>query len=129
MNRHIIIVSAHPDDMEIGMGGTVAKLGESQALITSVVITDGGRASNPFAWTEQRMAEVRREEALRAARVLGVQEVVFFDQPDAAEEIDVHTVKRKLLELLVRLQPARGQIGEGKRTGVRHRSGRRSVGI
>ena len=106
MNRHIIIVSAHPDDMEIGMGGTVAKLIESQALITSVVITDGGRASNPFAWTEQRMAEVRREEALRAARVLGVQEVVFFDQPDAAEEIDVHTVKRKLLELLVHLQPA-----------------------
>jgi len=56
MSRQILIVNAHPDDMEIGMGGTVAKLAESQAVITSVVITNGGRASNPFGWTEQRMA-------------------------------------------------------------------------
>lgn len=106
MSRHVLIVSAHPDDMEIGMGGTVAQLAESQAVITSVVITNGSRASNPFAWTEQRMAEVRREEALQAARVLGVHEVVFCDQPDVAEEIDTQVVKRKLVELLVRLQPA-----------------------
>src|SRR5438093_25490 len=71
ISQQILIVSAHPDDMEIGMGGTVAKLAESKAIITSVVVTDGGRASNPFAWTEKRMAEVRREEALRAARGLG----------------------------------------------------------
>jgi LmbE family N-acetylglucosaminyl deacetylase len=106
MSRHIVIVNAHPDDMEIGMGGTVAKLAASQAQIISVVITNGGRASNPFTWTEQRMAEVRKEEALRAAKVLGVQEVVFLGQPDADEEIDTQVVKQKLVELLVRLQPA-----------------------
>jgi LmbE family N-acetylglucosaminyl deacetylase len=104
-NLNILIVSAHPDDMEIGMGGTVAKLVESRAVITSVVVTNGGRSSNPFVWTEQRMAEVRKEEALRAARVLGVHEVVFLDQPDAAEEIDAGTVRKKLVELLVHLQP------------------------
>lgn len=106
MSRHIVIVNAHPDDMEIGMGGTAAKLAESQAHITSVIITDGGRASNPFGWTEREMAKVRRAEALRAARVLGVQDVLFYDQPDAAEEIDAETVKRKLIELLVQVQPA-----------------------
>jgi LmbE family N-acetylglucosaminyl deacetylase len=91
--------------MEIGMGGTVAKLAESMAVITSVVVTNGGRSSNPFAFTEQRMAEVRRAEALRAARVLGVHEAVFFDQPDAAEEIDFSLVRQKLMEILVRLKP------------------------
>jgi len=106
MNRNVVIVGAHPDDMEIGMGGTAAKLAESQVALISVVITNGGRASNPFGWTEQRMADVRREEALRAAKVLGVKEVIFLDQPDAAEEIDVHTVKQKLVELLTRVQPA-----------------------
>jgi LmbE family N-acetylglucosaminyl deacetylase len=105
MNRNILIVSAHPDDMEIGMGGTAAKLAESQCAIISVVITNGGRASNPFGWTEQRMAEVRREEALCAAKVLGVREVIFLDQPDAVEEIDVHSVKQKLASLLSRIQP------------------------
>lgn len=106
MSRHILIVNAHPDDMEIGMGGTAAKLAESKAVMTSVILTDGGRASNPFGWTEQEMATVRRAEALRAARVLGVQEVLFCDQPDVAEEIDVYAVKQKLIELLVQVQPA-----------------------
>jgi LmbE family N-acetylglucosaminyl deacetylase len=106
MSRNILIVSAHPDDMEIGMGGTVVKLVEEQAEITSVVVTNGGRASNPFGWTEQRMAEVRREEALRAARVLGVKDVIFCDQPDAAEEVNTKAVGRTLTEIMVRLRPS-----------------------
>ena len=105
MSHNVLIISAHPDDMEIGMGGTVAKLVESKALITSVVVTNGGRASNPFAWTEQRMAEVRREEALRAADVLGVKNVIFFDEPDAAGEINDKAVRQKLTEILHRLRP------------------------
>ena len=95
MSHHnVVIISAHPDDMEIGMGGTVAKLVESMAVITSVVVTNGGRSSNPFALTEQRMAEVRRQEALRAAGVLGIKDVIFCDEPDAAEEINTMAVKR-----------------------------------
>jgi LmbE family N-acetylglucosaminyl deacetylase len=91
--------------MEIGMGGTVAKLVESMAAITSIVVTNGGRSSNPFALTEQRMAELRREEALRAARVLGVTEVIFCDEPDNADEVNTTAVKRRLVEILTRLRP------------------------
>lgn len=104
-HNNVLIISAHPDDMEIGMGGTVAKLVEAKAVMTSVVITNGGRSSNPFALTERRMADVRREEALRAAGVLGVNEVIFCDEPDAADEINTTAVKQRLIELLVRLRP------------------------
>jgi LmbE family N-acetylglucosaminyl deacetylase len=105
VSHNIVIISAHPDDMEIGMGGTVAKLVESVAAITSVVVTNGGRSSNPFALTEQRLAEVRREETLRAARVLGVKDVFFCDEPDAADQINTLAVTRRLVEMLARLQP------------------------
>jgi LmbE family N-acetylglucosaminyl deacetylase len=105
VSRTILIVSAHPDDMEIGMGGTVAKLAEAKAVITSVVVTNGGRASNPFGWTEQRMAEVRREEALRAARLLGVKDVLFLDEPDAADDVDINAVRQKLKDILERVRP------------------------
>ena len=105
MSHNIVIISAHPDDMEIGMGGTVAKLVESMAVITSIVVTNGGRSSNPFAMTEQRMVEVRREEALRAAGVLGVKDVILCGEPDAAEEINTAAVKRRLVEILARLRP------------------------
>jgi len=105
MSHNVVIISAHPDDMEIGMGGTVAKLVESMAVITSIVVTNGGRSSNPFALTEQQMAEVRREEALRAAGVLGVQAVIFCDEPDAADEVNATAVTRRLVEILARLRP------------------------
>src|SRR5437868_1450299 len=105
MSHNVVIISAHPDDMEIGMGGTVAKLVESMAVITSVVITNGGRSSNPFAFTEQRMVEVRREEALRAASILGVKDVIFCEKPDAAEETNATVVKQKLVEVLARALP------------------------
>jgi N-acetylglucosamine malate deacetylase 1 len=106
MSHNVVIISAHPDDMEIGMGGTVAKLVESMAVITSIVVTNGGRSSNPFALTEQRMAEIRREEALHAAGVLGVRDVIFCDEPDAALEINTVAVKRRLIEILTHLRPA-----------------------
>ncbi len=106
MSHNVVIISAHPDDMEIGMGGTVAKLAEAAAMITSVVITNGGRSSNPFVLTEQRLAEVRREEALHAADVLGVKDVIFCDEPDAADEINIPAVTRRLVETLARLRPA-----------------------
>jgi LmbE family N-acetylglucosaminyl deacetylase len=106
MSHHnVVIISAHPDDMEIGMGGTVAKLVESMAVITSVVVTNGGRSSNPFGLTEQRMAEVRKAEALRAGNVLGLKDVIFCDEPDAADEINTTAVTRKLVAILSRLQP------------------------
>jgi LmbE family N-acetylglucosaminyl deacetylase len=105
MSHNIVIISAHPDDMEIGMGGTVAKLVESAAVITSVVVTNGGRSSNPFALTEQRMAQVRREEALHAAAVLGVKDVIFCGEPDAVDEINTTAITRRLVALLGRLQP------------------------
>ena len=62
----VIAVGAHPDDVEIGCGGTLAKL-VSQGLRVGVVdITDGEptpRSSGP----EERLAE-----ASEAAGVLGV---------------------------------------------------------
>ena len=106
MSRHILIVSAHPDDMEIGMGGTAAKLIQEGAEVTSLIVTDGGRASNPFGWTEQQMAAERRSEALRAAEILGLKDVIFCDQPDAADEVDAKAVKLKLVEILTRIKPA-----------------------
>jgi N-acetylglucosamine malate deacetylase 1 len=51
------------------------------------------------------MAAVRGEEALRAAGVLGVKDVIFCDEPDAVDEIKSQVVKRKLVEILTRVRP------------------------
>ncbi|ADJ28169.1 PIG-L deacetylase family protein [Nitrosococcus watsonii] len=104
MNQTLII-SAHPDDMEIGMGGTAAKKAASGCHITSVILTDGRRSPNPFGWPEETLVDIRKQEATRAAGVLGINEVIFFDLPDLKNTSHYHSAKDQLSELIMRLQP------------------------
>jgi len=64
--KRIMAIGAHPDDVEFSMGGTIAALGESGAEIQIIDITDG----EP---TPLGSREIRREESLKAAKILNVQ--------------------------------------------------------
>ncbi|MDO8880029.1 MAG: bacillithiol biosynthesis deacetylase BshB1 [Coriobacteriia bacterium] len=59
-----VCVGAHPDDVEIGMGGTVATMVAGGADVLIVDLTDG--EPTPYGTHERRMAE-----AAEAAAVLG----------------------------------------------------------
>ncbi|RMF89563.1 MAG: LmbE family protein [Planctomycetota bacterium] len=61
----VIVVGAHPDDVEIGCGGTVARLADQGYAVGIVDLTDGEptpRSPSP---------EVRVAEAVEAAKILG----------------------------------------------------------
>lgn len=72
----VIAVGAHPDDVEIGCGGTLAKLVEQGYRVGIVDLTDGeptpGSAS----------PEVRAAEAEAAAEILGVHHRTTLDLPN-----------------------------------------------
>jgi bacillithiol biosynthesis deacetylase BshB1 len=61
-----VCVGAHPDDVEIGMGATVAKLVRSGKRVAIVDLTNG--EPTPFGTPEKRAAE-----SSRAARILGAE--------------------------------------------------------
>src|SRR5262245_36528474 len=62
----VIAVAAHPDDVEIGCGGTLARLVEQGYRVGIIDLTDG--EPTPLS----PGPEVRLEEARRAAEALGV---------------------------------------------------------
>lgn len=62
----VVCVGAHPDDVEIGMGGTVAAMVSKGVEVVVVDLTDG--EPTPYGTHDTRMAE-----ADQAARVLGAQ--------------------------------------------------------
>lgn len=64
----IMCIGAHPDDVEIGMGGTVAACARDGADVVIVDLTDG--EPTPFGTHDQRLAE-----AGEAARILGCRRV------------------------------------------------------
>jgi LmbE family N-acetylglucosaminyl deacetylase len=70
----ILAFGAHPDDLELGCGATLAKLASRGAAIRAVVFTQGQAGADPKA---DRAAETRE-----ALNLLGVTDVHNHDFPD-----------------------------------------------
>ena len=72
--RTILALGAHPDDLELGCGATLAKLAARGAAITAVIMTNGTMGGDARV---DRAAETRS-----ALASLGVRSVVQHDFPD-----------------------------------------------
>lgn len=80
--RRVMVVAAHPDDLETACGGTIALLIARGVEVILLLATDGDIGTHDPSYTRQTLAAVRRQETLAGARVLGVKEVVFLGHPD-----------------------------------------------
>lgn len=73
--RRLIVVAAHPDDLETISGGTVALLAQRGVKIVSVNCTLGDIGTQDAATTRPAVATTRLLEAEEAARILGIEQV------------------------------------------------------
>ncbi len=87
-SENILVFGAHPDDLEIGMGGTVAKLSRLGYKVKLVIATLPN-------FTQSDKKDERRMEAVRSSKVMGCPEPDFLDLPP--EEM---THSRKLIGLM-----------------------------
>lgn len=62
---NILAIGAHPDDVELGMGATIAKLIKLGHQVSIIDLTDG--EPTPYGSKEKR-----KEESLKSAQILGV---------------------------------------------------------
>lgn len=81
-----LVVSAHPDDIEFGCAGTVAKWADEGAEITFCIVTDGSTGTQDRALMGGGLAKARRLESERAASVLGAKEIKWLDYRDGYVE-------------------------------------------
>lgn len=81
-----LVVAAHPDDIEFGCGGTVARWTDAGAEVTYCIVTDGSTGTQDRASMGERLAQVRREESERAAAVVGAKEVEWLGYRDGYVE-------------------------------------------
>jgi len=80
--RRIMGVFAHPDDAEFFAGATFAKWAADGADITFVLATSGDKGSSDPEMTSEKLAAIREDETKNAAKVLGVNDVVFLRYTD-----------------------------------------------
>ncbi len=84
--KRVLIVAAHPDDAEFMAGGTLAHWSAQGASIHYCLVTDGTGGSRDPEQTPERLAAIRREEQINAARVLGSNDVTFLGYVDGRVE-------------------------------------------
>ncbi len=84
-----LAIGAHPDDVEFGCGGTLAKWAMQGCVIHHLICTDGSKGTWDASADVAALVAQRRDEQREAARRLGGRgEVVFLEQVDG--ELDSH---------------------------------------
>lgn len=105
MNKSILVVSPHPDDLEIAMGGTVAKMIEQGMSIISLVATDGSGSTTTKDLSEEDMAEARRQEVREAVSVLGIQTLIPLPIKNVKSKKNKEHFKNDFKETVLRFKP------------------------
>jgi LmbE family N-acetylglucosaminyl deacetylase len=83
--KHVLVVMAHPDDVDFWAAGTVALWVRSGVQVTYLLVTSGDAGGfdptpgNTAGGRPAAMATRRRDEQQRAAEALGVHDVRFLD--------------------------------------------------
>ena len=79
MTKKVLAVLAHPDDESFGLGGTLALYAQRGYETYYVCATRGevGTVSPEFLKGFKDTAEMRTDELTRAAKELGLKEVIF----------------------------------------------------
>jgi LmbE family N-acetylglucosaminyl deacetylase len=100
----LLVVMAHPDDAEFSAGGTLARWTGAGARVSYCVCTDGDKGTSDPRRDPRAVAEERIAEQRAAARVLGVEEVVFLGHPDGVLQPTLE-LRRDIVRVIRRVRP------------------------
>ena len=100
-NRKVLVVSPHPDDAPISLGGTMALLAAQNRIVTAVMST-GHRSFIYGTQREERIA-IREQEVIKESRILGVEprflRLPFYEANYDVTEADIEQFSALLAEL------------------------------
>lgn len=94
---NILIISPHPDDAELGMGGTIASLASNGINVYILDLTNG--EPTPFGSIPERL-----NEAKKASKILKVKNRIILDLPNRYLE-DKIEYRKKVAEQIRKIKP------------------------
>jgi len=102
----VLCITAHPDDVDFAVAGTVARWTEAGLEVIYCVVTDGDAGGFDEAFPRDEMPALRQAEQLAAAKCVGVQDVRFLGYPDGRVEASLD-LRRDLARVIRQVRPDR----------------------
>lgn len=101
-----LVLSPHPDDDILGCGGTLFKHHIAGDTIISVYMTDGrtGGLDITSEEKEEELVQKRKEEARKAAEIIGMDKLIFLENRDGELSANRTTISQ-MIELLEDTNP------------------------
>ncbi len=102
----MLVVTAHPDDVDFGSAGTVAAFTAAGVSVTYCIVTNGDAGGSDRSMPRAEMAALRQDEQRAAAAVVGVNDVRFLHHPDGMVQATIE-LRRDISRVIRQVCPGR----------------------
>lgn len=113
--QRILVVTAHPDDVDFGAAGSVATWTKAGAEVTYCIVTDGDAGGFDPEVPRNEIGGIRRAEQTAAASEVGVTDLRFLGFPDGRLEVTLE-LRREISRVIRDVRPRRVVIQSPQRT-------------
>ena|SRR5438105_12141947 len=114
----ILVVAAHPDDVDFGAAGSVASWTAEGIAVSYCVVTDGDAGGFDESVSRAEMARIRRAEQTAAAAEVGVDDIHWLAYPDGRLTVSLE-LRRDITRVIRRVRPQRVLIQSPERNYMR----------
>lgn len=98
----VLVVVAHPDDIDFGTAGTVAQLTAAGSHVAYCLVTSGEAGEDDMTVSSSELAAMREGEQCAAAAVVGVTDVHWLRHPDGMVEANLEL--RRDIATVIRIE-------------------------
>lgn len=104
--ERVLVVVAHPDDVDFGAAGTIATFTEAGLHVSYCIVTDGDAGGFDPDVPRSAIGGIRQAEQRAAAKAVGVEDVVFLGYPDGALVVSLE-LRRDISRVIRQKRPHR----------------------
>ena len=102
----VLVIAAHPDDVDFGAAGTVARWTDDGIEVVYCIVTDGDAGGFDETVPRAEIAPLRRAEQTAAAKLVGVTDIRWLGYPDGRVEATLG-LRRDLARVIRQVRPQR----------------------
>lgn len=102
--KRVLVVVAHPDDIDYGSAGTIAMFNEQGIQVSYCLVTSGDAGGDSDGLTKDQRIELRESEQSAAGRIVGVENIHYLRMSDGQIEFNLD-LREKITRVIRKEKP------------------------